>query len=271
MASGVVPHQDAPDGQRDVAYPFAVDRAGDAGAVLFGFGRREWRCVAHVFRCQGEAWTEYHEHDNTTSPTPFERPMTSANSSVGGIDWHSNGPLLGNERDGWIHSYFGIALTTTARLVVTPEGGSPRDLAITLWNGAYVAAVAARSSTLTAYDAKGQQIDAVTYPTEGPPEPPLTRWRVTRIRPAADGLERRTLEQFREEGLWPDDIDIVAYELWDVGIDAAERSSWLAPVDGRIGVGSVVEEGGSWAASASGPDADTPDVMACAALTPVSG
>jgi len=177
---------------------------------------------------------------------------------------------LGNERDGWIHSYFGIALTATARLVVTPEGGCPRDLAITPWNGAYVAAVATRSSTLTAYDAEGQQIDAVTYPTENPLEPPLTRWRVTKIRPAAYGLEGRTLEQFRDEGLWPDDVDIVAYELWDVEIDAAERSPWLAPVDERIRVGSVVEEDCNWAASASGPDADTPDIMACAALTRVS-
>jgi hypothetical protein len=96
------------------------------------------------------------------------------------------------------------------------------------------------------------------------------RWRVLRIRPVAEGFERQVLEGFRQGGLWPAEAEIVAYELWDVDIDARERSPWLAPRDERIEVGTVVEEDMSTGGGSAGTsDGVTPNVMARGRLTPM--
>jgi hypothetical protein len=177
MAAGVAVEPETTAATRGAAYPIAVDRGEGAGAVSFAVYNpypdieRGWWCVAYAFpRGEGQIGGGYHWHDNTTSSNPFVRPEESENSVVPGIGWASNGPLLGNDDEGWLHSYFGIAPTTTARLTVAPVGSAPRDLAITPWNGAYVAAVAARGSTLRAYDEQGREIGSMTYPTASVPE-----------------------------------------------------------------------------------------------------
>jgi hypothetical protein len=62
-----------------------------------------------------------------------------------------------------MHSYFGIAPVTTARLTVTAAGGSERDIPITPFNGAYVVAVSGPESTLTGYSPDGRQLGTMSY------------------------------------------------------------------------------------------------------------
>jgi hypothetical protein len=103
--------------------------------------------------------------DNTTTPRPFERPEVATASTVGFIDWGSNGGQMGfGEHDGkedWRHSFFGIAPIHTARLVLTLEDGRSRDLQITPWCGAYVAYYRGTRSKLTGYDAAGRELGSI--------------------------------------------------------------------------------------------------------------
>jgi hypothetical protein len=57
--------------------------------------------------------------------------------------------------------FFGIAPATTARLTVSDRAGRVRDLRITPWSGAYVAAVDGDYSRLTGYDRQGRQLGSV--------------------------------------------------------------------------------------------------------------
>lgn len=90
-------------------------------------------------------------HDNTTSPRPFERPRSADNGDCGWVDWHSSSGLSGYQDDTWSHGFFGIAPSDTVRLTVTTEDDRVRDVPITPWCGTYVTEVEGRTSTLTGY------------------------------------------------------------------------------------------------------------------------
>jgi hypothetical protein len=165
LSSGVVPGPPTGPFESGAAYPLAVDVDDELGAVSYAALNPHpqlvegWWCVAHSFSLRGGRWCEASEHDNTTSSRPFERPSTVQNSKVSWMDWASNGG--GGE---WAeeprvrHLLFGIAPTTTARLVVTADDGRRRDLTITPWCGAYVAIVAGASSRLTGYGPGGETL-----------------------------------------------------------------------------------------------------------------
>src|SRR5262249_46384873 len=79
---------------RDVAYPIAFDAGELLGAVAFatwdpypGDFEPEWWCTVELFLRYPDGWHSCGgEHDNTTSATPFERPVEGD-----WIEWHSNG------------------------------------------------------------------------------------------------------------------------------------------------------------------------------------
>ena len=120
-----------------------------------------WRCEASIWVNGPRGWREVGgDHDSLTSQTPFERPARAENSNAGWCDWHSNGgaAVAGPaDLDPWRHAFFGIAPVGTARLTVTDQTGAERDLAITPWNGAYVAVVSGLHSTLTGYADDGRK------------------------------------------------------------------------------------------------------------------
>lgn len=169
LAPGTEPAGD--DGQ---AHPLAVDIDGDLGAVSFAIFdpyphiAGGWWCVAACVQREADgSWPAFVacEHDNTTSPTPFTRPLIATNGN-GWIDWHSNGPHFGfgvgdDGAEEWRHSFFGIAPAGTARLVLADEHGRERDLRITPFNGAYVAYLRGTRSTLTGYDAGGAVLGSI--------------------------------------------------------------------------------------------------------------
>ena len=151
--------------KRGTAYPLAFDVNGRLGAVSFALLdpypeiAPGWWCLATSWVRGRKGWGEAGaETDNTTSPTPFERPRRAEASVHAWCDWHSNGGAAhwGDEDDDpWRHLFFGIAPAGTARLVVTDATGRERDLHITPWNGAYVAIVSGVESTLTGFDERG--------------------------------------------------------------------------------------------------------------------
>ena len=66
-------------------------------------------------------------------------------------------------------SFFGVAPAGSERLTVRDEEGHERDLRITPWNGAYVAAVAGETATLSGYDVSGHLLGAYDLPGEAEP------------------------------------------------------------------------------------------------------
>jgi hypothetical protein len=162
LGAGAVPPPPAGPLEPGVAYSLAFDIDGDFAAVSFAIpdmypevAAGMW-CLAVVYTRMEGAWAEYGEHDNTTTPRPFERPARPENSVESWLDWHSNG--LGGD----VHSFFGVAPHATARLTVTADAGEERELRITPSNGAYVAVVRGESSTLTGYAADGRRLGAIT-------------------------------------------------------------------------------------------------------------
>jgi hypothetical protein len=156
-----------------VGHPLAFDVDGDLAAVSFAvldmypdIQPGMW-CLALIYRRRENAWVEACEHDNTTTPRPFERPSVAENDVAGWVDWHSNSGVWWSEEHGSLHSYFGIAPRTTARLTMTPAGGSERDIRITRFNGAYVVAVAGSESTLTGYSPEGSRLGTISYQGNG--------------------------------------------------------------------------------------------------------
>jgi len=168
LAAGTVPPPPVGPLELGAGYALACDVAGDLGAVTFAvvdmypdLADGMW-CLAMIYRRLDDVWVEFGEHDSTTTARPFERIAAVENSTLPWIDWHSNGPLMPHET-GCLHSYFGVAPVTTTRLTVSAGGGAERDLRITRGNGAYVAVVSGRSSTLSGYGADGRllgQFDA---------------------------------------------------------------------------------------------------------------
>jgi hypothetical protein len=174
LDAGVVPPPPAGRLEPGVRYPLAVDRHADLGAISFAvldlhprIARGMW-CEALAYaRGRDGRWVEIAEHDNTTSPRPFDRPREPENSEEAWIDWHSNDGL----REGGTHEYltgfFGIAPVTTARLTVTAAGQEERELRITPRSGAYVAVVAAAAWTLRGYRADGERLGEHTLDHRG--------------------------------------------------------------------------------------------------------
>jgi hypothetical protein len=159
----------------DVLHPIAFDADEVLGAVSFaiwdpypGDFEPEWWCVAELFMRRDGEWAScWGQHDNSTSPTPFQRPAADGEW----VHWHSNGPApVWEEEPRERFSFFGIAPEGTERLTVRGEDGRERDLRITPWCGAYVGVVAGGTATLTGYDAAGNRLGA--YDLGGHAEPP---------------------------------------------------------------------------------------------------
>ena len=169
LDAGALPPPPAEPLSPGVRHPLAFDRDGDLGAISFAvfdlhprIARGMW-CEALIYtRGRAGRWTEIGEHDNTTSPCPFERPQSAENSEESWIDWHSNDGLRQGGTYECLTGFFGIAPVTTARLTVTAEGRTERDLRITPESGAYVAAVPAAAWTLTGYGMDGERLGALT-------------------------------------------------------------------------------------------------------------
>jgi hypothetical protein len=150
-------------------YPLAFDRHADLGAISFAVldlhprvARGMW-CEALAYaRGRDGRWVEIAEHDNTTSPRPFDRPLQPESSEETWIDWHSNDGLREGGSHEYLTGFFGIAPLTTARLTVTAAGEEERDLRITPESGAYVAVVAAAAWTLRGYGADGEHLGEQT-------------------------------------------------------------------------------------------------------------
>jgi hypothetical protein len=164
LSSGLVPGP--PDGPfvSGAAYPLAVDVNGRLGAVSYAALDPYpdivpgWWCVACSFSLRDGRWWEGSQDDNTTSSRPFERPAAVENGTAW-LDWGSNGAIGEWEQEPREqHVFFGVAPSTTSRLVVTDRDGAGRDLSITPWCGAYVAVVAGTYSKLTGYDGDGRQL-----------------------------------------------------------------------------------------------------------------
>jgi hypothetical protein len=174
LDAGVVPPPPAGRLEPGVRYPLALDLHGDLGAISFAvldlhprIPRGMW-CEALMYsRGRNGRWVEIAEHDNTTSPRPFERPRQPENSEETWIDWHSSDGLQEGGSHEYLTGFFGIAPLTTARLTVTAAGEQERDLRITPRSGAYVAVVAAAAWTLTGYGAHGERLGEHTLDHRG--------------------------------------------------------------------------------------------------------
>lgn len=172
---------------RGARYPLAVDIDGDLGVVSFAALALHphidsgWWCVAQMFERSGAGWAGSSEDDNTTSPTPFTRPLVAENGP-GWLDWGSNCGLMGWGDGDFRLMCFGIAPVGTARMTITDGTGRERDLRITPWNGAFVAVVRGTSHVLTGYDASDRVLGSSVcdYGPDAPadaedperPEPP---------------------------------------------------------------------------------------------------
>jgi hypothetical protein len=169
LDAGVVPPPPAGRLEPGVRYPLAFDLHGDLGAVSFAvldlhprIARGMW-CEALMYaRGRDGRWVEIAEHDNMTSPRPFERPRQPENTEETWVDWHSNHGLRQSGTHDYLTGFFGVAPFTTARLTVTAAGEEERDLRITPRSGAYVAVVAAATWTLRGYGADGERLGEQT-------------------------------------------------------------------------------------------------------------
>jgi hypothetical protein len=174
LDAGALPPAPAQPLAPGARHPLAFDRDGDLGAISFAvvdlhprIARGMW-CVALIYaRGRGGRWTSIGEHDNVTSPCPFERPRSAEHSEESWIDWHSNDGLRQGGTYEYLTGFFGIAPLTTARLTVTAQSGTERDLRITPESGAYVAAVPAAAWTLTGYGMDGERLGALTVDHRG--------------------------------------------------------------------------------------------------------
>ncbi len=158
-----------------VAYPIAFDADGVLGAVSFatwdmypGMLEAQWWCTVELFTRSDEGWgSAGGEHDNTTGPTPFQRPHVSGRDPYDWVQWHTNGPTgVWEQEPRQRFSFFGIAPVETKHLTVRDAHGGERALRITAFNGAYVAVVAGEEATLTGYDAHGRPLGAFDIPGE---------------------------------------------------------------------------------------------------------
>jgi hypothetical protein len=149
------------------AYPLAVDRDGDIGAVAYaalnGFTNTApgWWCVAMRFTRLDGVWRAGDHSDAHWSQRPFERPSAPENSVVEWLDWGINGSLGGYgpaDEPRYRHLLHGIAPAGTARLTVTDGEDRTRELTITPWCGAYVATVDGPFSRLTGFAADGREL-----------------------------------------------------------------------------------------------------------------
>jgi hypothetical protein len=168
LESGIVPDRRAESPSARGPQPVALDRNGAIGAVSFAARNRTsslerdaWSCIALMLQLIDGRWLGGDEQDASWTPHPFERPVAAENSRVSWIDWHSNGPLRWVEGQGWCHCLFGIAPLGTARLLVRSDVEAPRDLAITQYNGAYVAAVIGERSWLAGFDETGRELGEI--------------------------------------------------------------------------------------------------------------
>lgn len=162
------------------SYPLAVDIDGDVGAVSWALLNAHphidtgWWCEAVMYGHGPGGWGEITAgDDNTTSPTPFERPKVVTNSTMEWMDWGSQGGLAvwgepGDSDHIERHVLFGIAPVGTARLTVTTPDGRERDLRITPWNGAYVAVVEGDDSLLTGFGHGGELLGTIARQHAGP-------------------------------------------------------------------------------------------------------
>ncbi len=192
LAAGHVPGPPALPYEVGVGYPLAFDVCGRIGAVSFAaldvypdiaLG---WWCLVEQFSLHEGVWGfAGGEYDNTTTPTPFERPIAVENSTLDWLDWGSNG--------GWgewedepreRHSSFGIAPVRTTRLTLTTVDGNEREVRITPWNGAYVVVAPGPHSTLTGYDIDGDVLGTLSSEATPPPQPEIDESR--RVRPPLD-------------------------------------------------------------------------------------
>jgi hypothetical protein len=196
LMAGVVPGPPVGPFVAGRAYPVGVDVDGTTGAVsyvaldAYPDIAPGWWCVALRFTCVDGVWHEVSEDDNSTTQRPFERPAEIENSVATWFDWHSNGAIGGYEEPPvHRHLFFGIAPVGTARLTVTDEAGRERDLTITPWSGAYVAAVDGPFSRLTGYDEAGATLGSfvcVDGPTPEPDDEPPPGWE--RVEGLGDGF-----------------------------------------------------------------------------------
>jgi hypothetical protein len=135
LGAGRVPSPPTPPYEVGVGYPLAFDVCGPIAAVSFAAldvypdVARGWWCLVEQFFFSGGTWGGAGgEHDNATSPTPFERPSSVKNSEVDWLDWLSVGGTCEWKREPRRRqSYFGIAPVRTAHLIVTAADGSDRD------------------------------------------------------------------------------------------------------------------------------------------------
>jgi hypothetical protein len=189
LAAGRVPGPPDPPYEVGVGYPLAFDVCGRIAAVWFAALdvypeiAPGWWCLVEQFSLHEGAWRfAGGEYDNTTTPTPFERPTSVENDTLDWLDWGSNG--------GWAHwedeprerhSCFGIVPVRTARLTVTSVDGHQRGVRITPWNGAYVVVVPGPHSTLTGYDIDGNVLGTLSSQATPPPEPEIDESRRVRL------------------------------------------------------------------------------------------
>lgn len=101
LDAGAVPGPPVGPFERGAAYPLAVDIDGDLGVVSFAALdpypdiEAGWWCFANMFVRSGAGWSgSVSTDDNTTSPTPFTRPLVAENGP-GWLDWGSNCGLMG--------------------------------------------------------------------------------------------------------------------------------------------------------------------------------
>jgi hypothetical protein len=177
LQAGHVPGPPEPPFQPGIAYPLAFDVHDGIAAVSFAAldtypdTHRGWWCLVEQFALDDDGTWRHAggAHDNTTTPTPFQRPTHPQNSRTAWIDWRSDGG-----RGEWDahpmhrHSYFGTAPTTTDRLTVTTDDDRTRDVAITPWSGAWIVVAPGTASTLTGYDATGAVLGTTTFGTRHP-------------------------------------------------------------------------------------------------------
>ena len=188
LAAGRVPGPPTPPYEVGVGYPLAFDVCGRIAAVSFAALEvypdiaPGWWCLVEQFSLYDTWGFAGGEHDNTTTPTPFERPTSVEHSELDWLDWVSNG--------GWgewedqpreRHSCFGIVPVRTARLTVTTVDGSERDVRITPWNGAYVVVAPGPHSVLTGYDVDGNVLGTLSSEATPTPQPEVDESRRVRL------------------------------------------------------------------------------------------
>jgi hypothetical protein len=166
------PEASSKPARENAAYLLAVDVADDVAATLFAvlnaypdIDPGMW-CLAFLFRRGARGWVEQSEGAGETAPDPFFRPEPQ-NSTSPWVDWLIPGGATWTEEHGWSHMVWGIATTATHRITIRPGAESERELQITPFSGAFVAAVPSALSILTGYDQAGERIGTSSYAQPG--------------------------------------------------------------------------------------------------------